>query len=75
MTPSYRYRRTWFLLGWGMVAAVVVLSLIPLELDLGDNRDKLAALSAARRFVEEQPSETDLVTSVADQATANGCTG
>jgi len=46
MTPSYRYRRTWFLLGWGMVAAVVVLSLIPLELDLGDNRDKLAHLAA-----------------------------
>src|SRR5258708_38503066 len=29
-----------------MVAAVVVLSLIPLELDLGDNRDKLAHLAA-----------------------------
>jgi len=46
VTPSYRYRRTWFLLGWGMVAAVVVLSLIPLDLDLGNNRDKLAHLAA-----------------------------
>ncbi len=46
MTPAYRYRRIWFLLGWGMVAAVVVLSLIPLEVDLGDNRDKLAHFAA-----------------------------
>src|SRR5258708_12194224 len=29
-----------------MVAAVVVLSLIPLDVDLGDNRDKLAHLAA-----------------------------
>jgi len=46
VTPSYRYRRTWLLLGWGMVAAVVVLSLIPLEVDLGGNRDKLAHFAA-----------------------------
>ena len=29
-----------------MVAAVVVLSLIPLDVDLGENRDKLAHLAA-----------------------------
>src|SRR5260370_40983912 len=34
------------MVGWGTVDAVVVLSLIPLELDLGDNRDKLAHLAA-----------------------------
>src|SRR5256885_1505193 len=46
VTPAYRYRRIWFLLGWGMVVAVVVLSLIPLEVDLGHGRDKLAHLAA-----------------------------
>jgi VanZ like protein len=46
VTPAYRYRRIWLLLGWGMVAAVVVLSLIPLEIDLAHNRDKLAHLAA-----------------------------
>lgn len=46
MTPAYRYRRMWFLLGWGMIAAVVVLSLIPLDVDLGNNRDKLAHAAA-----------------------------
>jgi len=46
VTPAYRYRRIWFLLGWGMVAAVVVLSLIPLEVDLGHGRDKLAHFAA-----------------------------
>ena len=39
MTPAYPHRRIWFLLGWGMVAAVAVLALIPLEVDLGHNRD------------------------------------
>jgi len=39
---SQRHRRIWLLLGWGMVAAVVVLSLIPLDVDLAENRDKLA---------------------------------
>lgn len=46
MTPAHRYRRIWFLLGWGMVVAVVVLSLIPLDLDLGGGRDKLAHFAA-----------------------------
>ena len=36
------HRRIWFLLGWGMVVAVVVLSLIPLEVDLSEGRDKVA---------------------------------
>ena len=39
---SQRHRRIWLLLGWGMVAAVVVLSLIPLDVDLVQNEDKLA---------------------------------
>src|SRR5437879_12391563 len=39
---SQRHRRIWLLLGWGMVAAVVVLSLIPLDVDLVENEDKLA---------------------------------
>ena len=42
----YRYRRIWLLLGWGMVAAIVVLSLIPVELDLGEGRDKLVHFAA-----------------------------
>ncbi|TMH81419.1 MAG: VanZ family protein [Betaproteobacteria bacterium] len=46
MTPAYRYRRLWFLIGWGMVAAVVVLSLIPLAVDLSHGRDKLAHFAA-----------------------------
>ena len=36
----------WLLLGWGMVAAVTVLSLIPLEVDLEEGRDKLAHFTA-----------------------------
>ena len=43
---SYRYRRIWLLLGWGMVAAIVVLSLIPVEVDLSEGRDKLAHFAA-----------------------------
>ncbi len=39
---SQRHRRIWLLLGWGMVAAVVVLSLIPLDVDFVENEDKLA---------------------------------
>ena len=39
---SRRHRRIWFVLGWGMVATVVVLSLIPLDVDLGEGRDKVA---------------------------------
>jgi len=46
MTPAYRYRRIWFLLGWGMIVTVVVLSLIPLDVDLGQGRDKLAHFAA-----------------------------
>src|SRR5260370_39018940 len=42
----YRYPRMWLVLGWGMVAAVVVLSLIPIPIDLGENRDKLAHAAA-----------------------------
>ncbi len=43
---SYRYRRIWLLLGWGMVAAIAVLSLIPVEVDLSGGRDKLAHFAA-----------------------------
>ena len=42
----YRYRRIWLLSGWGMVAAIIVLSLIPVEVDLGEDRDKLAHFAA-----------------------------
>ena len=42
--PSYR--RIWLLLGLGMIAGVVVLSLIPVEVDLEEGRDKLAHLLA-----------------------------
>jgi uncharacterized protein YfiM (DUF2279 family) len=38
--PQYRFGRIWLLLGWGMVASVFVLSLIPIELDLGEGSDK-----------------------------------
>ena len=41
-TPSQRHRRLWLLLGWGMVFSVFVLSLIPVDVDLGEGRDKLA---------------------------------
>src|SRR5262249_50290166 len=44
--PRQPHRRIWLLLGWGMVATVVVLSLIPLEVDLSENRDKYAHLIA-----------------------------
>ena len=42
LKPDPRYRRIWLLLGWGMVFAVFVLSLIPLDVDLGEGRDKVA---------------------------------
>jgi len=42
LKPDPRYRRIWLLLGWGMVFAVFVLSLIPLEVDLSEGRDKVA---------------------------------
>ena len=45
MTLSQRCRRIWLLLGWGMVFSVFVLSLIPLNIDLG-NSDKIAHFTA-----------------------------
>ena len=36
------HRRIWLLLGWGMVVSVFVLSLIPIEADLSEGRDKVA---------------------------------
>jgi len=39
---SQRHRRIWLLLGWGMVFSVFVLSLIPLNIDLEEGRDKVA---------------------------------
>ena len=36
------HRRLWLLLGWGMVFSVFVLSLIPLNVDLQEGRDKIA---------------------------------
>jgi len=43
LTPlSQPHRRVWLLLGWGMVFSVAVLSLIPLDVDLGHGRDKIA---------------------------------
>lgn len=38
--PAYRYARAWLALGWSLVAAVIVLSLVPLPLDLSGGRDK-----------------------------------
>jgi VanZ family protein len=44
--PSQRYRRIWLLMGWGMVFSVIVLSLIPMDVNLGEGRDKLAHFAA-----------------------------
>lgn len=41
-TPSQPHRRAWLFLGWGMVVVVVVSSLIPLDVDLQEGRDKVA---------------------------------
>jgi glycopeptide antibiotics resistance protein len=41
-----RVRRIGLLLGWGMVFSVFVLSLIPLNVDLQEGRDKVAHLIA-----------------------------
>jgi VanZ family protein len=40
-SPPYRYLRIWLVLGWGLVVSVVVLSLVPLSVDLGEGRDKV----------------------------------
>jgi VanZ family protein len=45
LSPQRR-RRIWLLLGWGMVASVFVLSLIPLNVDLEEGRDKIAHFTA-----------------------------
>ena len=43
MSPlSQRFRRIWLLLGWGMVFSVVVLSLIPMDVELPKGGDKVA---------------------------------
>ena len=42
--PAYRYLRIWLVLGWSLVVSVVVLSLIPLPVDLGGGRDKVGHL-------------------------------
>jgi uncharacterized protein YfiM (DUF2279 family) len=39
--PQYRFAHIWFLLGWGMVLTVFVLSLVPIDVDLGRGSDKL----------------------------------
>jgi VanZ family protein len=39
---SQRHRRIWLLLGWGMVFSVVVLSLVPLDVDVPKGGDKVA---------------------------------
>jgi VanZ family protein len=41
-TPSQPHRRAWLVLGWGMVVVVLVSSLIPLDVDLQEGRDKIA---------------------------------
>lgn len=38
----HRFRRLWLFLGFVMIAAVVVLSLIPVEVEMGGDSDKLA---------------------------------
>ena len=39
---DYRYRRLWLAVGWAMVIAVFVLSLVPLSVDLSEGRDKVS---------------------------------
>jgi uncharacterized protein YfiM (DUF2279 family) len=39
--PQYRFGRIWLLLGWGMAVSVLVLSLIPIDVDLGQGSDKV----------------------------------
>jgi glycopeptide antibiotics resistance protein len=44
--PPQPHRRLWLLLGWGMVFSVMVLSLIPLNIDLQKGGDKIAHFTA-----------------------------
>lgn len=48
MTASERLalRPLWLAVGWGMVAAVVILSLVRLDVDLSEGRDKWSHLLA-----------------------------
>jgi VanZ family protein len=46
LIPPSQRRRIWLLLGWGMVFSVFVLSLIPLNVDLEEGRDKVAHFTA-----------------------------
>ena len=38
----YRFRRLWLVIGWAMVVSVLVLSLIPLSVDLSEGKDKVS---------------------------------
>ena len=43
MNPlSQQHRRIWLLLGWGMVFSVLVLSLVPMDVDIPKGGDKIA---------------------------------
>jgi VanZ family protein len=50
-TAGYRHRRLWTILGWGLVGAVLVSSLIPLDVDLNEGKDKVAHLVAYASLV------------------------
>jgi VanZ family protein len=40
--PGFRYYRYWILVGAGLVIAVLLLSLLPLSVDLSEGKDKLS---------------------------------
>ena len=42
----YRRYRLWLIIGWGMTAAVIVLSLIPVPFELGEGQDKIGHFTA-----------------------------
>ena len=42
----YRRHRLWLIIGWGLVAAVIVLSLIPVPFELGEGDDKIGHFTA-----------------------------
>lgn len=45
--PSLRFRGLWLALGWALLLAIVIISLVPaLPVDLSDDRDKLGHLMA-----------------------------